>query len=122
MMKRVVLFIATNLAVLFVLGIVLRLLGVDRLLDEQNAGLNYQSLLIFSGVIGFGGAFISLGISKWMAKRSTGARTIVQPANATESWLLATVERLARQAGIQVPEIAICPTTFCATCRLIFAW
>jgi heat shock protein HtpX len=107
MMKRVVLFIATNLAVLFVLGIVLRLLGVDRLLDEQNAGLNYQSLLIFSGVIGFGGAFISLGISKWMAKRSTGARTIVQPANATESWLLATVERLARQAGIQVPEIAI---------------
>jgi len=90
-----------------VLSIVLRLLGVDSILDERNVGINYQSLLILSLVIGFGGSFISLAISKWMAKRSTGARVIEQPSNAAESWLLNTVERQARQAGIEMPEVAI---------------
>lgn len=107
MFKRVALFLATNLAVILVLSIVLRLLGVDSILDERNVGINYQSLLILSLVIGFGGSFISLAISKWMAKRSTGARVIEQPSNAAESWLLNTVERQARQAGIETPEVAI---------------
>ena len=107
MLKRVALFLATNLAVILVLSIVLRLLGVDSILDERNAGIDYKSLLILSLVIGFGGSFISLAISKWMAKRSTGARVITQPANATESWLVNTVERQARQAGIETPEVAI---------------
>lgn len=107
MFKRVVLFIATNLAILVVLSIVLRLLGVDRMLAESGAGINYEGLLILSLVIGFGGSFISLALSKWLAKRSTGARVITQPSNASESWLVATVERQARQAGIGMPEVAI---------------
>ena len=107
MIKRIALFLATNLAVILVLSIVLRLLGVDSILDERNVGINYQALLVLSLVIGFGGSFISLAISKWMAKRSTGARVITQPSNATESWLLNTVERQARQAGIEPPEVAI---------------
>ena len=107
MVKRVALFIATNLAVLLVLSVVLRLLGVDSVLDERGVGIDYESLLVLSLVIGFGGSFISLAMSKWMAKRSTGARVITQPSNATESWLLSTVERQARQAGIEMPEVAI---------------
>jgi len=107
MFKRIALFIATNLAVILVLSIVLRLLGVDQILDESGTGLNYEALLILSLVIGFGGAFISLAISKFMAKRSTGAKVITQPRNAAESWLLSTVERQARQAGIDTPEVAI---------------
>jgi heat shock protein HtpX len=107
MFKRVVLFIATNLAILLVLSVALRLLGVDRMLEESGAGINYEGLLVLSLVIGFGGSFISLALSKWIAKRSTGARVITQPSNAAESWLLATVERQARQAGIGVPEVAI---------------
>jgi len=107
MLKRVALFIATNLAVVLILSIVLRLLGVDRILDESGAGINYEALLILSLVIGFGGSFISLAMSKWMAKRATGARVIERPANAAESWLLATVQRQARDAGIEMPEVAI---------------
>ena len=107
MFKRIALFIATNLAVLLVLSVVLRILGVDRILDESGAGINYEALLILSLVIGFGGSFISLAISKWMAKRSTGARVIGDPTNATESWLVSTVQRLAQQAGIGMPEVAI---------------
>lgn len=107
MFTRVALFIATNLAVVLVLGIVLRLLGVDQMLAESGSGLNYEALLVISVVFGFGGSFISLAISKWMAKRSTGARVITQPANSTESWLLATVQRLANAAGIDAPEVAI---------------
>jgi heat shock protein HtpX len=107
MVKRVVLFIATNLAVVLVLSVVLRLLGVDRMLEESGAGINYQGLLILSVVIGFGGSFISLAISKWMAKRSTGARVITNPSNNTEAWLVGTVQRLAQQAGIDTPEVAI---------------
>jgi len=107
MLKRVALFVATNVAVLLVLSVVLRLLGVDRILDESGTGINYQALLILSLVIGFGGSFISLAMSKWIAKRSTGARVIEQPANATEAWLVNTVQRQARDAGIGMPEVAI---------------
>lgn len=106
-MKRIILFIGTNLAVIVVLGFVLRLLGVDSLLQESGTGLNYQSLLIFAAVFGFGGAFISLAISKPMAKWSTGAQIIEQPTNRTEQWLLQTVERQARAAGIGMPEVAV---------------
>jgi heat shock protein HtpX len=106
-MKRVFLFIATNVAVLLVLSVVLRLLGIDSLLAEQGTRLDLRALLVFSGVIGFGGAFISLAISKWSAKRMTGARVIENPANATESWLVNTVQRLAGSAGIGCPQVAI---------------
>ena len=109
MLKRIALFLATNLAVIFVLSIVLRLLGVDRILDESGAGINFEALLVLSLVIGFGGSFISLAMSKWMAKRSTGAQVITQPRNEVESWLLNVVERQARQAGIETPEVAIYP-------------
>jgi heat shock protein HtpX len=107
MFKRVALFIATNLAVILVLSIVLRLLRVDSILDEQQVGIDYQSLLILSAVIGFGGSFLSLAMSKWMAKRSTGARVITQPSNSAESWLISTVQRQAQQAGIDMPEVAV---------------
>jgi heat shock protein HtpX len=107
MFKRVMLFIATNLADLLVLSIALRLLGVDRILDESGSGINYEALLVLSLVIGFGGSFISLAMSKWLAKRSTGARVITQPQNSAESWLVATVERQAREAGIETPEVAV---------------
>ena len=107
MFKRIALFLATNIAVLLVLSVVLRLLGVDSVLDESGVGIDFQALLVLSLVIGFGGSFISLAMSKWLAKRSTGARVITQPANAAESWLLSTVERQARQAGIEMPEVAI---------------
>ena len=106
MLKRVALFIATNLAIILVLSIVLRLLGVDQILDEAG-GINFEALLVLSLVIGFGGSFISLAMSKWMAKRATGAQVISEPRNATESWLFSTVQNQARQAGIEMPEIAI---------------
>ena len=107
MLKRIALFLATNIAILLVLSVVLRLLGVDQILDESGTGINYESLLILSLVIGFGGSFISLAMSKWMAKRSTGARVITNPSNAAESWLMSTVQRQAQQAGIGMPEVAI---------------
>ena len=106
-MKRVFLFMATNIAILVVLSITLSLLGVDRILDEQGVNLNLQSLLIFSAVFGMGGAFISLGMSKWSAKRMTGARVIEQPANEVEAWLVNTVSNQAQAAGIGMPEVAV---------------
>ncbi len=106
-MKRVLLFLATNVAILVVLSISLRLLGVERILDEQGIGLDYNALLIFAAVFGMGGAFMSLALSKWTAKRFTGARVIEQPRNETERWLVETVRRQARQAGIGMPEVAI---------------
>lgn len=106
-MKRIMLFLATNLAIIIVLSITLRLLGVERILDEQGVGLDINSLLVFAAVFGFGGSFISLAISKWTAKRMTGARVITQPTNNTEQWLVMTVKRLASQAGIGMPEVAI---------------
>ncbi len=106
-MKRIVLFLATNLAIIVVLSITLRLLGVERILDEQGADLDLNALLIFAAVFGFGGSFISLAISKWMAKKTTGAQVIDRPSNQTEQWLVRTVERQAREAGIGMPEVAI---------------
>ena len=105
-MKRIFLLIATNIAVLAVLSVVAHLLGVDRILD-QRGGLDFPSLLVFCAIFGFGGALISLLISKWMAKRLTGARVIGQPRDAAEAWLVETIQRLARQAGIGMPEVAV---------------
>jgi len=106
-MKRILLFVATNIAVLFVLSIsasiLIRVLGIQ----EMPGGLNLQALVIFAAVIGFGGSFISLAMSKWMAKRATGATVIEQPRNSTEQWLIETVRRLAKQAGIGMPEVAV---------------
>jgi heat shock protein HtpX len=106
-MKRIFLFLVTNLAVLVVLSISLRLLGVESILDQQGVDLNINSLLVFAAVFGMGGAFISLAISKWTAKRLTGARVIEQPGNPTEAWLVQTVRRQAQEAGIGMPEVAI---------------
>lgn len=104
-MKRVVLFLATNLAIVLVLSVSMRLLGVEPYLNEQ--GLNLTSLLVFAAIMGFGGSLISLVISKWMAKKSVGAQVITTPRTATEKWLLQTVERQAKAAGIKMPEVAI---------------
>lgn len=106
-MKRIALFLLTNLAVLVVLSVVLSLLGIDSLLAENNVDLDLQALLVFSAVIGMTGSFISLAMSKWSAKRMTGAQVIVQPQNKTQRWLLTTVEKQAAQAGIKMPEVAI---------------
>ena len=106
-MKRILLLVATNVAVLIVLSVVMRLLGLESILNDQGTALDLQALLVFSAVIGFAGSFISLAISKWMAKRSTGAHVIDTPRNATERWLFETVERQARAAGIKCPEVAV---------------
>jgi heat shock protein HtpX len=104
-MKRVVLFLVTNLAIMLVLGLVSSLLGVDQFLTAN--GLNLGMLLAFAAVIGFGGSFISLLMSKTMAKWSTGARVIESPASSTEVWLVDTVARLAKNANLPMPEVAI---------------
>ena len=106
-MKRIALFLLTNLAIIVVLSITLRILGVERILDEQGVGLDLNNLLIFAAVFGFGGSFISLLMSKWTAKRFTGAQVITSPRNSTEQWLVQTVQRQAQQAGIGMPEVAI---------------
>ena len=105
-MKRIFLFLMTNLAILVVISITLRLLGVDRILNESGV-INFNALLIMSMVMGFAGSLISLFISKWMAKRSVGAQVITAPSNATEKWLFNTVKRQADRAGIGMPEVAI---------------
>src|ERR1041385_5006925 len=104
-MKRIVLFLATNLAVMLVLSVVVHVGGADRWLYQN--GLNVQQLLVFSAIFGMGGAFISLAMSKSIAKWSTGARVIDQPTNSMEAWLLTTVQRQARTAGIGMPEVAV---------------
>ncbi|GAB3186205.1 protease HtpX [Hydrogenophaga aquatica] len=104
-MKRILLLVLTNIAVMAVLLITTRILGVDRFLTAN--GLNMTALAGFSLVIGFGGAFISLLISKPMAKFSTGAHVIEQPRNADEAWIVETVRRFADKAGIGMPEVAI---------------
>jgi heat shock protein HtpX len=109
-MKRVALFLATNIAVLLVLSIVLNVLGVESILAENGVDLDLRSLLIFAAVFGMGGSFISLAISKWMAKRATGARVITQPRNDTEAWLVQAVRHQAQAAGIGMPEVAIFPS------------
>jgi len=104
-MKRIVLFLLTNLAIVFVLSITMRLLGVEPYLTAN--GLNLNSLLIFAAVMGFGGSFISLAMSKWMAKMSVGAQVITDPRTPEELWLVQTVARQAQAAGIKMPEVAI---------------
>jgi heat shock protein HtpX len=104
-MKRIVLFLATNLAVILVMSVVLSLLGVGNYLTAN--GINFSSLMVFSLVVGFTGAIFSLLISKPMAKWSTGARVIDTPSNSTELWLVNTVKSLAERAGIGMPEVAV---------------
>lgn len=104
-MKRIALFLATNLAIVFVLSIVVQMLGLEPMLAD--GGLNLPSLLVFCAIFGMGGSFISLAMSKWSAKRMTGARVIDSPGNSTEFWLLETVRRQAAAAGIGMPEVAI---------------
>ena len=107
MFKRVVLFLITNLAIVLVLGLVLNLLGVGSMLDQQGIGLDLGNLIVFAAVFGFGGSFISLAISKWTAKRLTGAHVITSPSNEVEAWLVQTVKQQAANAGIGMPEVAI---------------
>jgi len=104
-MKRIVLFLATNMAIVLVLSLTMRLLGVEPYLNES--GLNLGSLLIFAAVMGFGGSLISLAMSKWMAKRSVGAQVITDPRTQEELWLMQVVARQAQAAGIKMPEVAI---------------
>ena len=104
-MKRVVLFLATNVAILLVLSIAMRVLGLEPYLTET--GLNLTSLLVMAAVMGFGGSFISLAISKWMAKKSMGVRVIETPSNSTELWLVDTIRKYAADAGIGMPEVGV---------------
>ena len=105
-MRRIVLFLGTNLAVLLLLSIVLHLFGVDQMAAARGYG-GMTGLLLYAAVFGMGGAFISLAMSKWIAKMSTGARVITQPQNESERWLVDTVRRHAQNAGIGMPEVAI---------------
>ena len=104
-MKRIFLLIATNVAIMLVLSVVVSVLGLDRYLTRE--GLNLPSLLAFSAVLGFGGAFVSLLISKWMAKASMGVQVITEPRTEQERWLLNTVRSQAEQAGIGMPEVGV---------------
>jgi len=104
-LKRIILFVATNFGVVLLLSLTARLLGVDRWLTSN--GLNLGGLLVFAALFGFGGSFISLAVSKWMAKRSTGAVVIENPRDPTERWLVDTVRQQAAKAGIGMPEVAI---------------
>lgn len=107
---RILLFLATNMAVLVLVSIVFNLLGLQGILAENGVDLNLGALLVMCAVFGFGGSLISLFLSKWMAKRSTGAYVIEQPRNAQEKWLVDTVKELAEEAGIGMPEVAIFPS------------
>ena len=102
---RIVLLLATNIAVMVVASIIFSVFGLDQFTEQY--GIDYTGMLILCGLFGFGGAFVSLALSKWMAKRSTGAHVITQPRNEVETWLVATVRRQAEKAGIGMPEVAI---------------
>ena len=104
-MKRIVLFLATNFAIMLVLSITMRLLGVEPYLNAN--GLNLGSLLVFAGVMGFGGSLISLAISKWSAKTAMGVHVIEAPSNSTEFWLLETIRKYSVEVGIKMPEVGI---------------
>jgi len=104
-MKRIFLFLLTNLAIVLMLSITMRLLGVEPYLHAQ--GLNLQALLVFAAVMGFGGALLSLAMSKWSAKQAMGVQVIDAPANSTEFWLVETVRKQAEKAGIGMPEVGI---------------
>jgi heat shock protein HtpX len=106
-MIRIALFLATNAAILVLISIVFKVFGFEGILAANGVDLNLQALLVMSTVIGFGGSFISLAMSKFLAKRSMGVRIIEQPANQAEHWLVSTVKRQAEQAGIGMPEVGI---------------
>jgi heat shock protein HtpX len=106
-MMRILLFLATNAAVLVLISVVFQVLGIEGILAENGVDLNLQALLVMSAVIGFGGSFISLAMSKFMAKHSMGVQLIERPSNRTEQWLVDTVNRQARQAGIGMPEVGV---------------
>ena len=104
-MKRIFLFLATNMAIVLVLSVTMRLLGVEPYLNAN--GLNLSALLIFAAVMGFGGSLISLAMSKWLAKKSMGVHIIEAPTNSTEFWLIEAVRKYSQQVGIQMPEVGI---------------
>ena len=106
-MKRIFLFLITNIAIMLVITIIINIFGLGQVLDEQGVGLDLTSLLMLSAVVGMTGSFISLALSKTMAKHSTGAYVIEQPRNEQEQWLINTVARQAKEAGIGMPEVAI---------------
>ena len=106
-MTRIFLFLLTNILVLVVLSVVLSMLGINGILAENGSDLNLQHLLVFAAVFGMGGSFISLAISKWMAKRSMGVQIIEEPRSELEQWLVATVSRHAQASGIGMPEVGI---------------
>ena len=106
-MLRILLFLGTNIAIMVVITILFNILGLSGILDAQGVNLNLNALLVMSAVIGMSGSFISLLMSKWMAKRSMGVQIIEHPSNQTEQWLVNTVSRLAKQAGIGMPEVGI---------------
>ncbi|MEO0436331.1 MAG: protease HtpX [Pseudomonadota bacterium] len=107
---RIILFLATNLAVMVLVGVVFSLLGFESVLAANGVDLNLPALLVFCGLFGMGGSMISLFLSKWMAKRGTGAYVIESPRNNDERWLVETVTELAAKANIKTPEIAIFPS------------
>ena len=107
---RILLFLATNLAVLVLVGTIFTLFGFEGILAENGVDLNLQALLVFCGLFGMGGALVSLFLSKWMAKRGTGTFIIESPRNRDEQWLLDTVTEVARDAGIKTPEVGIFPS------------
>ena len=109
-MKRIFLFLLTNIAILVVISITLSILGVDSILMKQGTDLDLRALLIFSAVIGFIGSFMSLAMSKWSAKQWTGAKVISSPSNQVETWLIETVATQSKQVGIGMPEVAIYPS------------
>lgn len=106
-MTRIALFIATNFAVILLISLTFQILGIEGLLAENGVDMNLYALLVMSAVIGFGGAFISLAISKWSAKRGMGVQIIENPTHPQEKWLIETVARQAKQAGIGMPEVGI---------------
>jgi heat shock protein HtpX len=106
-MTRIFLFLATNIAVIALISITFQILGIEGLLAENGVDLNLSALLVMSAVIGFGGSFISLAISKWMAKRSMGVQIIENPSTPQERWLVDTVAKQAEKAGIGMPEVGI---------------
>lgn len=106
-MMRLALFLGTNMAVLLLISIVFKMLGIDGVLQENGVDLDLNALLIFSGIAGMSGSFISLAISKWSAKRSMGVQVIENPADSTEQWLVSTVKRQAENAGIGMPEVGV---------------
>jgi heat shock protein HtpX len=106
-MMRILLFLGTNIAIIALISITFRVLGIDNLLAENNVDLDMQALLIYSAIIGFSGAFISLFLSKFMAKKTMGVHLIESPQNRDEMWLMNTVQRQADAAGIKMPEVGI---------------